>query len=71
MDVIALGGQQGVAHAATNDDLVSLASQCFNHTELIRNLGAAEDNHVRVLRFLSYSGKNRQLLFYELACVSR
>ena len=71
MNVVALGSQQGVAHAATNDDLVCLAGQCFNHAELIRNLGAAEDDHVRVLRLLSYRGQNRQFLFYELACVSR
>ena len=42
---MALGGKEGEAHAATDQQGVYAAQQCLDHTELVRYLGPAEQGH--------------------------
>ena len=48
--LVALGGQEGEHHPATDEQLVGLAEQVVDHAELVGDLGPAEDHDVRPSR---------------------
>lgn len=48
-DLVALGVEEGVGHAAADEDAVGLAEQLVDDGELVGDLGAAQDHHVRTL----------------------
>ncbi len=48
--LVALGGQEGVRHAAADQDPVGLGEQVVDHAELVRHLRPAEHDGVRPLR---------------------
>ena len=44
-DAVALGGQEGVGHAAADNQGVHLLQKVVDHVQLVGNLGAAQDRH--------------------------
>lgn len=48
-DLVALGVEEGVGHAAADEEAVGLAEQLVDDGELVGDLGAAEDDHVGAL----------------------
>ena len=46
---VALGDEEGVGHAAADDERVDLVHQVLEHLDLARHLGAADDRRERVL----------------------
>ena len=48
-DLVALGLEEGEAHAAADQQLVDLRQQRLDHGELVGDLRAAEHHHVRLL----------------------
>ena len=51
-DLVALGLEEGVAHAAADEQAVDAAEQVGDDAELVGDLGAAEDDDVGPLRLL-------------------
>jgi len=48
-DAAALGGEEGIGHAAADDEGVDLVEQVVDDVQLVGDLGAAEDCHKRAL----------------------
>ncbi len=71
LGVVALGVEEGVAHAATDDDLVGLAGQSLDDAQLVGDLGAAEDDDVRGLRVGGGLLQDGDLLLHQVAGVGR
>ena len=58
-DLVALGLEEGEAHAAADEQPVDLGQQRLDHGQLVGDLGAAEHHHVRPL---GLAGQPRQHL---------
>ena len=62
---IALGSQEGIGHAAADDQLVALGQQILNDRDLVADLGAAQDGNVGMLRIGGGATQVLQLLFHQ------
>ena len=61
-DAVALGLQEGIGHAAADDDGVSLFEQVVDDGDLVGDLGAAEDSDEGALRIVQRLAHDGQLL---------
>ena len=60
--LVALGGQERVAHAAADEDAVRQVQQVADHGELVRRLLAAEHHHERARRVGGQLAQHRHLV---------
>lgn len=58
----AASGEEGVCHAAADDDLVRDLDQLREHPDLVFHLGAADDDHKRPARLAA---------LYPVRCISQ
>ena len=70
-DLEALGLEEGVNHAAANDQTVGLVEQVFDHTELVGDLGTAEHDGQRAFRLNGSAGQSLDFLLDQQAGSSR
>ena len=65
--LVALGLEEGVHHAAADNQAVGAAEKILDHAKLVRHLGAAEHDGQRTLRVLSSAGQCLDFLLNEQA----
>ena len=65
--LVALGGQEGVGHAATDEETVGLAQQVGDDAELVGDLGAAEHHGVGALGVIDGAAQGLDLLEHQEA----
>jgi hypothetical protein len=68
---VALGLEEGEAHAAADQQLVDLGKQRLDHRELVGDLRTAEHDHVRLLGVLAHAPQNLDLAQHQPARVVR
>jgi hypothetical protein len=66
-DLFSLSLEEGIRHAAADDERVHLAHQIPNHANLVADFRPAQDRHKRRLRMLQRLAQILQLLFHEQA----
>ena len=66
-DLIALGLEEGVSHAAANDQGIALLQKIINDIQLVSNLCTAEDGNERTNRVLNRIAQEVDLLLHEVA----
>ena len=62
-----LGLEEGIGHAAADDQGVDLGQQVFDHLDLVADLGAAEDGDEGARRVGQGLAEVAQLLFHQVA----
>ena len=71
MHVNALGCQEGVAHAAADDDLVGFLGERLDDAELVGHLGAAEHHHVGAFGGFGYLFEHVDFFLHEATGIVR
>ena len=66
-DLAALGLDEGVTHAATDDEVVDLADEVLEDGELGGDLGASDDGRQRALGLVEYMVDGLDLAFHQVA----
>ena len=65
LHVQALGGQEGIRHAAADDELVAFGEQGFHNQDLVADLCAAENGNIGMFRIGDGAPKIFQFLFHQ------
>ena len=65
LHVQAFGCQEGIRHAAADDELVAFGKQVFDHQDLVADLGAAQDGNIGMFRVGNRPPQVFQFLFHQ------